>query len=238
LDWRLEVESPEERKRICSDVAGLEPWYQSFKLADWLEISGDHDSEVVLAGLDRLGFPTDFSGQRVLDVGCNAGHYSMVAKARGAREVIGVEFDPRFVRQARYVSHLLGLDIKFIPDDVHNVGPEFGTFDSIICTGLIYHMPDPARVFAKLSAVCTGTIYVETEFLLEPELTAMARFIEGAYKDDLNNWWIHGPECLEGMVRASGFRTADFRGFFLEPRGEFSPEGIPRGGRGLLIGKK
>ncbi len=238
MDWRVEVESPAERARIRADIAALGPWYQSFKLGDWLEIEGGHDSEFVLASFDRLGFPADFSCQRVLDVGCNAGHYSLVAKARGAREVVGVELNSQPVRQARYLSNLLGLDVKFIHDDVHNVGPGLGTFDTVICTGLMYHLPDPANVLARLSAVCTDTILIESEFLLEPEFTAMARFIEGAYKGDRTNWWIHGPECFEGMVRAAGFRSAEFKGFFYEPRGELSPEGIPMGGRGFLIGTK
>ncbi len=38
--------------------------------------------------------------------------------------------------------------------------------------------------------------------------------------------------------RAAGFQSAQFRGFYREPHGELSPEGIPKGGRGFLIGKK
>jgi hypothetical protein len=66
----------------------------------------------------------------------------------------------------------------------------------------------------------------------------MARFIDGTYRDDPTNWWIYGPQCLEGMVTAAGFQSAQFKGFYFEPHGEVTAEGIPRGGRGFLIGKK
>jgi tRNA (mo5U34)-methyltransferase len=155
-------------------------------------------------------FPRDFSGKTVLDVGCNAGYYSFVAKSRGAERVVAVELDRHFVRQAQYMSTLLGLDVQFLRDDVHNVDTRLGTFDVIICTGLMYHIPDPTNVLARLSDVCADTILIESEFLLDPALTSMARFIEGTYRDDGTNWWIYGPQCLEGMVRAAG-QSAEFK---------------------------
>ncbi len=238
MNWHLDVNPIEERQEILNTVKRLEPWYHSFHLADWLRIEGSHDGDSVLASLDRLGFPHDFSGKTVLDAGCNAGYYSFVAKRRGAERVLGVELDSHCCRQAQYLSSLLGLDVQFMNDDAHNVDASLGAFDIVICTGLMYHIPNPTNVLSKLSAVCTDTILIESEFLLDPALTSMARFIEGAYMGDPTNWWIYGPQCLEGMVRAAGFQSAEFKGFYREPHGEQSPEGIPKGGRGFLIGKK
>ncbi len=238
MNWRLDVNSTEERAGILDAIKRLEPWYHSFNLADWLKIEAIHDSDSVLASLDQLGFPRDFSGKTVLDVGCNAGYYSFVAKARGANRVVGVELDPHCVQQAEYLSNLLGLDAEFINDDAHGIDASLGTFDIVICTGLMYHIADPTNVLSKLSTVCTDTILIESEFLLDPALTSMARFIEGTYMDDPTNWWIYGPQCLEGMVREAGFQSTEYKGFYREPHGELSPEGIPKGGRGFLVGKK
>ena len=238
MNWSLAIDSPAERERIRGDIARLRPWYHSFTLADWLVIEGNQDSSFVLERLDHFGFPADFTGKRVLDVGCNAGHFSFVAKRRGAREVVGVELDPQRIRQARYLANLLGLDVKFVHQDVHDLDARLGTFDAVICTGLLYHIPDPTNALARIAAVCSGSLYIECEFLIEPELTSMARFIEGDYKGDRTNWWIIGPECMAGMVRAAGFRTAEFKGFFYEPEGGLSVEGIPLGARGFLIGEK
>jgi tRNA (mo5U34)-methyltransferase len=238
LNWLLDVGSIEERERILKETARLGPWYQSFNLADWLKIEAVHDGDSVLGRLDLLGFPRDLSGETVLDVGCNAGYYSFVAKSRGAKRVVGVELDRHFVRQAQYLSTLLGLDVQFLHDDVHNIDTRLGTFDIVICSGLMYHILDPTNVLARLSEVCADTILIESEFLLDSALTNMARFIEGTYRGDPTNWWIYGPQCLEGMVRAAGFQDAQFKGFYFEPDGEKTEEGIPRGGRGFLIGRK
>jgi len=156
LNWHLDVGSLEERERILKDTATLGPWYQSFNLADWLRIQAVHDGDAVVDCLDLLGFPRDFSGKTVLDVGCNAGYYSFVAKNRGAERVVAVELDRHFVRQAQYLSTLLGLDVQFLHDDVHNVDTRLGIFDIIICSGLMYHIPDPTNVLARLSDVCAG----------------------------------------------------------------------------------
>ena len=93
MNWQLDVNPIEERQEILNTVKRLQPWYHSFHLADWLKIEAIHDGDSVLDCLDRLGFPRDFSDKTVLDIGCNAGYYSFVAKTRGAKRVVGVELD-------------------------------------------------------------------------------------------------------------------------------------------------
>lgn len=238
MAWSIEVRDPAERARILQRVARLEPWYHSFELADWLVTSGAHKSEEIQRGLDALGFPTDLAGARVLDVGSNAGFYSFLAEQRGARSVLGVELDPRYVEQARFVGSLLGSNAEFRVGDVHEVGPALGTFDVVICSGLLYHVADPTNVLLALASVCSGTMLLESEVLVEDELTDCARFVEGTYMGYSSTWWIYGPECLAGMVRAAGFAKAEFKGFYRRPIGQRTPEGIPRGGRGLVIASK
>ena len=96
MNWHLDVSSTEEREKILKDTAALGPWYQSFNLADWLKIQAVHDGDSVLDCMDRLGFPRDFSDKTVLDVGCNAGFYSFVAKSRGRRTRRGRGTRPSF----------------------------------------------------------------------------------------------------------------------------------------------
>ncbi len=238
VNWRVDIADPAERRRILAEVERLAPWYHSFDLADWLVIEGRHASRTTQEALDRLGFPERFDGQSVLDVGCNSGLYSFLALTRGAARVVGVEIVPKALAQAALIGELLELEVEFIEGDVHEVGSALGQFDTVICSGLLYHIHDPTNVLLRLASVCTGTLLLESEFLLEPELSETARFIEGTYMEDATNWWIFGPTCMERMVRACGFRTAEFRGFHREPRGALSPEGIPMGGRGFLIATK
>src|ERR1051326_1150938 len=49
--------------------------------------------------------PRDLSGMSVLDIGCNAGFYSIEMKRRGAERVLGVDVDDRYLAQARFERH-------------------------------------------------------------------------------------------------------------------------------------
>jgi SAM-dependent methyltransferase len=48
----------------------------------------------------------DFTGKRVIDVGCNAGQYSLYASIRGAEYVLGVDKNPEYLKQARDVAQI------------------------------------------------------------------------------------------------------------------------------------
>ena len=54
--------------------------------------------EEVLAGEERLR-----SGKSVLDVGCNAGFYSLEAERRGAARVVGIDAQRFVIQQALFV---------------------------------------------------------------------------------------------------------------------------------------
>src|SRR4051812_3163340 len=48
--------------------------------------------------------PQDLAGATVLDVGCNAGFYSLEMKKRGAARVLGIDVDDRYLKQARFAA--------------------------------------------------------------------------------------------------------------------------------------
>src|SRR3982751_2568379 len=48
--------------------------------------------------------PQDLRGRTVLDIGCNAGFYSIQMKLRGADRVVGIDFDSRYLAQARLAA--------------------------------------------------------------------------------------------------------------------------------------
>src|SRR5258708_24366920 len=54
-------------------------------------------------------FPQDMRGASVLDIGCNAGFYSIELKKRGAGRVLGVDVDDRYLEQGRFAVSTLGM---------------------------------------------------------------------------------------------------------------------------------
>ena len=201
-----------------------------------LETPGIHPCHGVLAVLDQHGFPQDFSGRTVLDVGCNAGFYSFVAALRGARSVLGFEVLPHYFRQAQLLREILGLDVEFRLQDGHEALKGLGQFDIVLNTGLLYHLQNPMDMLIKLAKITRETMYLETELLTDPAYSEYAWFIEGEYCQDRTNWWIYGPQCVERMARAAGFSDVKFQGFIWTPApGTKTPEGFERQGRGVFV---
>ena len=65
--------------------------------------------------------PADLSGKTVLDIGCNAGFYSLEMKRRGAARVVGIDSDPVYLAQARFAAEVRGREIEFRELDVYHV---------------------------------------------------------------------------------------------------------------------
>jgi tRNA (mo5U34)-methyltransferase len=215
-------------------------WYHDITIKDGaghsVRTPGTHPGVAVLATLERFGFPKDFTGKTVLDIGCNAGFYSSIAKVRGARSVLGLEYFQHSVDQALLVREILQLDTEFRQGDGENLDEKLGPFDVVIATGVLYHLQNPMRFLSNMARVTSEVMFLESEMLVDPRLTEYSWFIEHEYIRDVSNWWIHGPETVARMARAAGFSRAEFQGFAWTPsQGEKTPEGLDRQGRGVML---
>src|SRR5205807_1892611 len=100
---------------IRSRVEALGPWFHNIDLGG-VSTAPDHflgDYPGVKWRAFAEAIPADLSGRTVLDIGCNAGFYSMQMKRRGADRVLGIDFDDGYLAQARFAAEVAGLDIEF-----------------------------------------------------------------------------------------------------------------------------
>jgi len=88
----------------------------------------------------------NFKGKNILDLGCNAGFYSIMAAKEGAK-VIGIESNNSFFNQAlflkKYYDKLWNkkLDITYIKKDILDVDlNSFGKFDYVFALSILYHI--------------------------------------------------------------------------------------------------
>jgi SAM-dependent methyltransferase len=65
--------------------------------------------------------PADLRGRTVLDIGCNAGFYSIEMKRRGADRVVGIDSDETYLAQARFAAEVFEVDIDFRRPSVYDV---------------------------------------------------------------------------------------------------------------------
>jgi SAM-dependent methyltransferase len=79
--------------------------------------------------------------KRVLDIGCNSGAYSLWAKSRGAREVVGVDLDEKRLEQGRQLALHEQLDVTFERRSILEIG-DLGRFDVVLCFAVLTEIRD------------------------------------------------------------------------------------------------
>jgi SAM-dependent methyltransferase len=114
-------------------------------------------------------------GQRVLDVACNCGGFSIEAINSGAEYVLGIDIVDRYLEQANFIKRARNLEkIEFRKMAVEDLDEAtIGKYDITFCFGILYHLENPVLVMRKLSSVTRRIIVVDTSvfrssFLREP----------------------------------------------------------------------
>ena len=138
---RLVAGDPTDSLRERVDALG--PWFQNIDLGRGVRTAPDHflgDYPAFKFRRFADAVPADLEGRSVLDIGCNAGFYSIEMKKRGAGRVLGIDSDDRYLDQARLASQTLGFpDIEYRNLSVYDVGALGEKFD--LC--LLYTSPSP-----------------------------------------------------------------------------------------------
>ena len=128
-------------------VAALAPWFQNIDLGGGIVTApehflGDYPASKFARFADAL--PADLTGKTVLDIGCNAGFYSVEMKRRGAARVLGIDSDDRYLAQAGLATGVLGFtDVEFRNLSVYDVAALGERFDLVIFMGVLYHLRHP-----------------------------------------------------------------------------------------------
>lgn len=103
-------------------------------------------------------------GQRVLDLGCNAGYWALQAARAGADFVLGIDAERECVEQAELVFEAMEIDgarYRFEHGDVFTQALT-ERFDVVLCLGLIDHVARPVELFERMVAVGADVIVIDT----------------------------------------------------------------------------
>ena len=209
-------------------IEALGPWFHNMDLGGvWTapdHFLGDYPNVKFKRFAPHL--PRDLTGKSVLDIGCNAGFYSMEMKRRGADRVLGIDSDDRYLAQARLAGETLGYDnIEFRNLSVYDVGALGERFDVVIFMGVLYHLRHPllaldlihehvAKDILIFQSMQRGSGHVlpldedyefeETDLFHESGFPRL-HFVEREYAHDWTNWWVPNRACAEAMLRSAGF---------------------------------
>ena len=217
--------------QIRRRVAELGQWFHNLDLGG-VKTAPDHflgDYPEVKWQRFASSIPNDLTGKSVLDVGCNAGFYSLQMKRRGASRVVGIDTDDKYLDQARFAAKVSGAEIEFRKLSVYRVGELHEKFDLVLFMGVLYHLRHPLLALELLHEHVVSDLLVTQSMLrgssesidvppdfpfweserFENEKFPCMYFVEKRYANDPTNWWIPNRACFEAMLRSAGFEILD-----------------------------
>ena len=102
-----------------------------------------------------------------LDIACNEGWFAHKLLEWGASRVVGIDIREQNIRRAMLVRDHLGISperLDFAVGSVYELDPdELGTFDVVLCIGLIYHLENPIGALRVSRALCRDLCVVATQ---------------------------------------------------------------------------
>jgi tRNA (mo5U34)-methyltransferase len=218
-------------EQIRRQIAELGEWFHNLDLGG-VQTAPDHflgDYPQIKWRHFSSAIPEDLTGKSVLDVGCNAGFYSIQMKRRGAERVVGIDSDEKYLAQARFAAKVSNAEIEFRNLSVYRVADLRERFDLVLFMGVLYHLRHPLLALDLLHEHVVADLLVAQSLLrgskeemnlpndfpfweqeiFEREEFPRMYFIEKRYANDPTNWWIPNRACFEAMLRSSGFEILD-----------------------------
>lgn len=216
---------------LAERVEQLRPWFHNLRLGT-VETAPDHplgDYPTIKWQRFKEAIRDKVQGRSVLDIGCNAGFYSIEMMRLGARSVMGIDSDERYLAQAQLAASVSGYDITFRKLSVYDVGLIRQRFDLVLFMGVIYHLRHPLLALDRIYEHVADDLFVfqsmqrgvedvadvsedydfsEAEHFNEPGYPKL-HFIEHRYAHDPTNWWVPNRACSEAMLRSAGFKILE-----------------------------
>jgi tRNA (mo5U34)-methyltransferase len=220
-----------DRTRIERRVEELGPWFHNLDLHG-VKTAPDHflgDYPNQKWRRFAHAVPADLRGMSVLDIGCNAGFYSIQMKRQGADRVVAMDFDERYLAQARFAAEIAGVELEFRKLSVYDVAKLQTRFDLVLFSGVLYHLRHPLLALDLIAEHVASDMlifqsmlrgleeptplrddypFTETAIFKQPGFPRM-HFVEKKYTGDPTNWWIPNRACVEAMLRSAGFDIVD-----------------------------
>ena len=206
-----------EKRRFNPARAKLEQTglYHSFRLPDGTVAEGAMSLAWQEARLEAFRLPSDLTGKRVLDVGPWDGFYTFEMERRGA-EVTAI--DVVDLDTFRTLHRAFNSSATYLQAEIYELDPaKLGTFDIVLCLGVLYHLKHPLVALEKLCAITREVCIIDTfvingrQYLAgeQPPLPYAEFYEKTELAGQADNWC--GPTVcnVAAWIRAAGFACAE-----------------------------
>jgi SAM-dependent methyltransferase len=104
---------------------------------------------------------------RVLDLGCNAGFWTLQSLQAGAREVVAIDARKLHIDQFDLVMRARGVDRQRYQLRQANIFEldfaSLGRFDTVLLLGLLYHVAKPMELFERIAMLDAQYLIIDTK---------------------------------------------------------------------------
>ena len=223
---------------VRETIDALRPWFHNVHLPDGAggsvqTLPGGPFGDFPKFKWDALAphLPADLTGRRALDVGCNAGFYTIELARRGA-DVTAIDVDDHYLKQARFAVDACGVAdrVTFESMQVYDLARKGweGRFDVVIFMGVFYHLRYPllgldlvARTLAPGGVMAFQTLTMpgpgaevdtagadfQSRDRLGDEAWPKMAFFERGFNGDPTNWWAANPTACTALLRSAGLKV-------------------------------
>ncbi|MDM0067884.1 methyltransferase domain-containing protein [Variovorax sp. J31P207] len=191
----------EEAQRLVSTVPH---WHHTFEIFPGLMTPGSYNPSFLL---QKLAFPSDMHGMRVLDIGPSDGYFTLEACRRGAA-VVAVDYRTKDAHGFGVMERVTGIQVDYRCANLYDLSTSMlGTFDHVIFLGVLYHLPDMMKGLAIVRSLCHGTMYLETHASSElaTELAVARYYRADELAGDITNFWSPNVACIRAMADDCAF---------------------------------
>lgn len=156
----------------------------------------------------------DLKGAHVLDIGAVDGLASFGMKARGAARVVATDsvVKDTFLR----CRELLDLDVEYLPKTQIRDFPglfERGSFDVILCAGVIYHMLSPVSAFLECRKIIRegGLLIMETPYFAGEDRACIFVNSETEMVNEIYTYSVPTKSAVIALMKLAGFDVVAVR---------------------------
>ena len=163
-----------DKQALIEKINSFERWHYQFELNGVLTPIADPNR--VNRHMQRRAyffepllelFGGSLKGKRVLDIGCNAGFWSLQAIEAGCEYVLGVDGRNMHVEQAQLVFETKAIETRrydFVQGDIFAYDfAQHGEFDIVFYFGLMYHINKPVVLMEKIAEVNSDVVVIDTD---------------------------------------------------------------------------
>jgi tRNA (mo5U34)-methyltransferase len=162
------------------------------------------------------------AGHRVLDLGCNAGYWSLAAVQAGADYVLGIDAREQLVEQANLVFEAKAIERSRYRFEHANVFDHTiaGRFDVVLCLGMFEVTCKPVELFELMRGVGAEIVLLDTTIArFGASLFEMSRLADPRAAVEHQLVLIPTREAVRDLAEAFGYHTTSLAYNFTDYEG-------------------